>query len=229
MTTLPGGLDLLEPVSAADNVLESEPISITVGTGWPKDRKMSASTALLPSEDVTVDPGEGDKEDWDEKDFILPIVYFVEDCKLPGHGIHHAELPKNLVSDEQRFSLVQVIDGHEKSINGTIGIIFPRALYAERILGQKINWGAFAHDKLKNQIKAQKTRKLPKPIGPPCIRTPRVYTPPKSLKFDDNDVLVTTPMLEVDAAEAKDKGKLTERARQAGLRVLQCAQNSRAT
>ncbi|KAL3701619.1 hypothetical protein R1sor_019641 [Riccia sorocarpa] len=239
MTTLPGGLDLLEPVSAAGNVLESEPISSTVETGWPKDRKMSASTSLQPSEDVTEDPGEGDKEDWDEEDFILPIEYFVEDCKLPSHGIHPAELPKNLVLDEQLvscfrpkagkggrnghrwdlskqippadiLSLVQVIDGHDKPINGTIGVIFPRALYAERILGQKINWAAFAHDKLKNQIKAQKTRKLAKPTGPPCVRTLRVYTPPKSLKFDDNDVPETTPMLEVDAVEAKDKGKLTE-------------------
>ncbi|KAL3676965.1 hypothetical protein R1sor_026913 [Riccia sorocarpa] len=184
MTTLPGGLDLLEPVSAADNVLESEPISSTVETGTPKDRKMSASTSLQPSKDMTEDPGEGDKEDWDEEDFILPIEYFVEECKLPSHGIHPAELPKNLVSDEQLvscfgpkagkdgrnghrwdlskqippadiLSLVQVIDGHDKPINGTIGVIFPRALYAERILE-------------------------------------------------------TTPMLEVDAAEAKDKGKLTE-------------------
>ncbi|KAL3684490.1 hypothetical protein R1sor_002512 [Riccia sorocarpa] len=239
MTTLPGGLDLLEPISAAGNVLESEPISSTVETGTPKDRKMSASTSLQPSEDVTEDPGEGDKEDWDEEDFILPIEYFVEECKLPSHGIHPAELPKNLVSDEQLvscfgpkagkggrnghrwdlskqippadiLSLVQVIDGHDKPINGTIGVIFPRALYAERILGQKINWAAFAHDKLKNQIKAQKTRKLAKPTGPPCIRTLRVYTPPKSLKFDDNNVTETTPMLEVDAVEAKDKGKLTE-------------------
>ncbi|KAL3676789.1 hypothetical protein R1sor_026737 [Riccia sorocarpa] len=164
MTTLPGGLDLLEPVSAAGNVLESEPISSTVETGWPKDRKMSASISLQPSEDVTEDPGEGDKEDWDEEDFILPIEYFVEDCKLPSHGIHPAELPKNLVSDEQLvscfgpkagkggrnghrwdlskqippadiLSLVQVIDGHDKPINGTIGVIFPRALYVERILG----------------------------------------------------------------------------------------------
>ncbi|KAL3686962.1 hypothetical protein R1sor_013271 [Riccia sorocarpa] len=200
---------------------------------------MSASTSLQPSEDVTEDPGEGDKEDWDEEDFILPIEYFVEECKLPSHGIHPVELPKNLVSDEQLvscfgpkagkggrnghrwdlskqiptadiLSLVQVIDGHDKPINGTIGVIFPRALYAERILGQKINWAAFAHDKLKNHIKAQKTRKLAKPTGPPCVQTLRVYTPPKSLKFDDNDVTETTPMLEVDAAEAKDKGKLTE-------------------
>ncbi|KAL3691473.1 hypothetical protein R1sor_005124 [Riccia sorocarpa] len=200
---------------------------------------MSASTSLQPLEDVTEDPSEGDKEDWDEEDFILPIEYFVEECKLPSHGIHPAELPKNLVSDEQLvscfgpkagkgghnghrwdlskqiphadiLSLVQVMDGHDKTINGTIGVIFPRALYAERILGQNINWAAFAHDKLKNHIKAQKTRKLAKPTGPPCVRTLRVYTPPKSLKFDDNDVPETTPMLEVDAAEAKDKGKLTE-------------------
>ncbi|KAL3693319.1 hypothetical protein R1sor_006970 [Riccia sorocarpa] len=164
---------------------------------------MSASTSLQPSEDVTEDPGEGDKEDWDEEDFILPIEYFVEDCKLPSHGIHPAELPKNLVSDEQ---LVRCF-GSKTGKGGRNG---HRALYAERILGQKINWAAFAHDKLKNQIKAQKTRKLAKPTGPPCVRTLGVYTPPKSLKFDDNDVPETTPMLEVDAAEAKDKGKLTE-------------------
>ncbi|KAL3695686.1 hypothetical protein R1sor_009762 [Riccia sorocarpa] len=200
MTTLPGGLDLLEPVSAAGNVLESEPISSTVETGWPKDGKMSASTLLQPSEDVTEDPGEGDKEDWDEEDFILPIEYLVEDCKW--------DLLKQIPLADI-LSLVQVIDGHDKPINGTIGVIFPRALYAKRILGQKINWAAFAHDKLKNQIKAQKTRKLAKPTGPPCIRTMRVYTPPKSLKFDDNDGPITTPTVEVDAAEAKDKGKLT--------------------
>ncbi|KAL3701494.1 hypothetical protein R1sor_019516 [Riccia sorocarpa] len=96
----------------------------------------------------------------------------------------------------------------------TIGVIFPRALYAERILRQKINWAAFAHDKLKNQLKAHKTRKLAKPTGPPFIRTPRVYRPPPGLTFDDSDETVTTlrepSMQEVDASDAKDKGKLTE-------------------
>ncbi|KAL3678633.1 hypothetical protein R1sor_021589 [Riccia sorocarpa] len=208
------------------------------------DTSPAATTEKVqPSGDVVEDPGEGDKEDWEEEEFILPLEYFVDECKLPSFGIHPAELPKNLVSDEQLvncfglkagkngrnghrwdllklippadvLSLVQVIDGHEKPINGTIGIIFPRALYAERILGQKINWAAFAHDKLKNQIKAQKTRKLPKPMGPPCIRTPRVYTPPPGLTFGDSDVLIDTvrepPSQEDSVADAKDKGKLTE-------------------
>ncbi|KAL3683851.1 hypothetical protein R1sor_001873 [Riccia sorocarpa] len=212
---LSDNIDLGDLASTTVIVLEAEPFSSTAETPGQEKKKMDSSPAAATDEDqapedVVEDPGEGDKEDWEEEEFLLPLEYFVNDCKLPNHGTHPAELPKNLVSDEELvncfgpkvgkngrnghrwdlsklippadvLSLVQVIDGHEKPINGTIGVIFPRALYAERILRQKINWAAFAHDKLKNQLKAHKTRKLAKPTGPPFIRTPKVYRPPHGL------------------------------------------------
>ncbi|KAL3689529.1 hypothetical protein R1sor_015838 [Riccia sorocarpa] len=249
MTDLSDNIDLGDLASTTVIVLEAEPFSSTAETPGQEKKKMDSSPAAATDkdqapEDVVEDPGEGDKEDWEEEEeFLLPLEYFVNDCKLPNHGTHPAELPKNLVSDEELvncfgpkagkngrnghrwdlsklipptdvLSLVQVIDGHEKPINGTIGVIFPRALYAERILRQKINWAAFAHDNLKNQLKAHKTRKLAKPTGPPFIRTPRIYRPPPGLMFDDSDETVTTlrepSMQEVDASDARDKGKLTE-------------------
>ncbi|KAL3681660.1 hypothetical protein R1sor_024616 [Riccia sorocarpa] len=164
MTDLSDNIDLADLASTTVIVLEAEPFSSTAETPGQEKKKMDSSPAAATDkdqapEDVVEDPGEGDKEDWEEEEFLLPLEW---------------DLSK-IIPPADMLSLVQVIDGHEKPINGTIGVIFPRALYAERILRQKINWAAFAHDKLKNQLKAHKTRKLAKPTGPPFIRTPRVY------------------------------------------------------
>ncbi|KAL3688944.1 hypothetical protein R1sor_015253 [Riccia sorocarpa] len=150
------------------------------------------------------------KTDWAEEEFWKPIEYFADDCNLPNEGLMPNDVPKTLVSDEvllecfgpkcgkngrngpklsnctglpqeEVLHLFQVIDGHDKPVNGTLGAIFPRALYAKRVLGKKINWAAYAHEKLKNQIKTSKLRGDPKPTGPPYIRTHRVYIPPVSL------------------------------------------------
>ncbi|KAL3676315.1 hypothetical protein R1sor_026263 [Riccia sorocarpa] len=85
---------------------------------------------------------------------------------------------------EEVLHLFQVIDGHDKPVNGTIGAIFPRALYAERFLGKKINWAAYAHERLKNQIKTSKLRGDAKPTGPPYVWALRVYTPSASLHLE---------------------------------------------
>ncbi|KAL3695093.1 hypothetical protein R1sor_008744 [Riccia sorocarpa] len=83
--------------------------------------------------------------------------------------------------------LFQVIDGHDKPVNGTLGAIFPRALYAERFLKKRINWAAYAHEKHKNQIRTCKGRGDARPKGPPVVRPHRVYKPPAGLILEPVD------------------------------------------
>ncbi|KAL3678296.1 hypothetical protein R1sor_021252 [Riccia sorocarpa] len=174
----------------------------------PKDEDKKKGEVRDDSE--TPGTSQTKKTDWAEEEFWKPIEYFADDCNLPNEGLMPNDVPKTLVSDEvllecfgpkcgkngkngpklsnciglpqeEVIHLFQVIDGHDKPVNGTLGAIFPRALYAERVLGKKINWAAYAHEKLKNQIKTSKLKGDPKPTGPPYIRTHRVYIPPASL------------------------------------------------
>ncbi|KAL3683770.1 hypothetical protein R1sor_001792 [Riccia sorocarpa] len=127
------------------------------------------------------------KTDWAEEEFWKPIEYFADDCNLPNEGLMPNDVPKTLVSDEGHF--------------------FPRALYAERVLGKKINWAAYAHEKLKNHIKTSKLRGDPKPTGPPYIRTHRVYIPPVSLSPTssmEKEKLNTSTKVMPDSTSAMD-------------------------
>ncbi|KAL3691931.1 hypothetical protein R1sor_005582 [Riccia sorocarpa] len=81
--------------------------------------------------------------------------------------------------------LFQVINGHDKPVNGTLGAIFPRALYAERFLKKRINWAV--HEKHKNQIRTCKGRGDSRPTGPPVVRPHRVYKPPAGLILEPAD------------------------------------------
>ncbi|KAL3688661.1 hypothetical protein R1sor_014970 [Riccia sorocarpa] len=176
------------------------------------------------------------KTDWAEEEFWKPIEYFADDCNLPNEDLMPNDVPKTLVSDEVLLEcfgpkcgkngrngpklsnctglpqegvlhIFQVIDGHDKPVNGTLGAIFPRALYAERVLGKKINWVAYAHEKLKNQIKTSKLRGDPKPTGPPYIRTHRVYIPPASLSSTssvEKEKLNSSTKVMLDSTSAMD-------------------------
>ncbi|KAL3677959.1 hypothetical protein R1sor_020915 [Riccia sorocarpa] len=83
--------------------------------------------------------------------------------------------------------LFQVIDGHDKLVNGTLGAIFPQALYAERFLKKRINWAAYAHEKHKNQIRTCKGRGDARPTCPPVVRPHRVYKPHAGLILEPVD------------------------------------------
>ncbi|KAL3696601.1 hypothetical protein R1sor_010677 [Riccia sorocarpa] len=176
------------------------------------------------------------KTDSAEEEFWKPIEYFADDCNLPNEGLMPNDVPKTLVSDEvllecfgpkcgkngrngpklsnytglpqeEVLHLFQVIDGHDKPVNGTLGAIFRRALYAEKVLGKKINWAAYAHEKLKNQIKTSKLRGDPKPTGPPYIRTHRVYIPLVSLSPTssvEKEKLNTSTKVMPDSTSAMD-------------------------
>ncbi|KAL3690838.1 hypothetical protein R1sor_004489 [Riccia sorocarpa] len=175
-----------------------------VGSGSRKDR---GKKTVSPSDGETKIET---KTDWNEEDFVLTIDYFVIECNLPNDGQLPGDIPKSLVSDEEfeRFfgpstgfkgrngpnikncvglpqsevlHLFQVIDGHDKPMNGTMGKMFPRVLYAERFLKKRINWAAYAFDRHRNQIRSHKQRGEGKPSGPPIVRPHRVYKPPPNL------------------------------------------------
>ncbi|KAL3685822.1 hypothetical protein R1sor_003844 [Riccia sorocarpa] len=95
--------------------------------------------------------------------------------------------------------LFQVIDGHEKPVNNTLGATFPRALYAERFLKKRINWTRYAHERHRNQLRSSKARKESKPIGPPIVRPLRVYKPPANLILEplDSEDASASPKREV--------------------------------
>ncbi|KAL3677901.1 hypothetical protein R1sor_020857 [Riccia sorocarpa] len=143
---------------------------------------------------------------WTEEEFALSIDYFAKECLLPSDGMLVNDVPRTPVSDEdiercfgprlgqkgrngpkinnctglsqaEVLHLFQVIDGHDKLVNGTLGAIFPRALYAERFLKKRINWAAYAHEKHKNQIRTCKGRGDSRPTCPPVVRPHRVYKP----------------------------------------------------
>ncbi|KAL3675998.1 hypothetical protein R1sor_025946 [Riccia sorocarpa] len=153
---------------------------------------------------------------WTEEEFTLSVDYFTKECLLPSDGMLANEVPRTLVSDEdiercfgprlgqkgrngpkinnctglpqaEVLHLFQVIDGHDKLVNGTLGAIFPRALYAERFLKKRINWAAYAHEKHKNQIRTCKGRGDARPTGPPVVRPHRVYKPLAGLILEPAD------------------------------------------
>ncbi|KAL3693980.1 hypothetical protein R1sor_007631 [Riccia sorocarpa] len=161
-------------------------------------------------------------EDWNDEDFILSIEYFAKDCNLPNEGMMPGDIPKTLVSDEdiekcfgprsgnkgrngpklnnctglpqsEVLHLFQVIDGHDKLVNGTLGVIFPRALYAERFLKKRINWAGYAQERQRNQLRSSKSRRESKPIGPPILRVHRVYKPPPNLSLEPEEGISSEP------------------------------------
>ncbi|KAL3685557.1 hypothetical protein R1sor_003579 [Riccia sorocarpa] len=80
-----------------------------------------------------------------------------------------------------------IIDGHDKPVNATLGAIFPLALYDERFLKKRINWAAYTHEKHKNQIRTCKGGGDSRPTGPPVVRPHRVYKPPADLILEPAD------------------------------------------
>ncbi|KAL3697851.1 hypothetical protein R1sor_011927 [Riccia sorocarpa] len=153
---------------------------------------------------------------WTEEEFALSIDYFAKECLLPSDGIVANDVPRTLVSDEdiercfgprlgekgrngpkinnctglpqaEVLHLFQVIDGHDKPVNGTLGAIFPQALYAERFLKKRINWAAYAHEKHKNQILTCKGRGDSRPTGLLVVRPHRVYKPHAGLILEPAD------------------------------------------
>ncbi|KAL3686751.1 hypothetical protein R1sor_013060 [Riccia sorocarpa] len=192
----------------------------------------------LESVKKKLEPETGDAE-WTEDEFVLSVEYFTTECRLPNDGLMPGEVLKTLVSDEllekcfgPRFGkngrngpklkactglpqsevlhLFQVIDGHEKPVNGTLGATFPRALYVERFLKKRINWAAYAHERHRNQIRTAKTRGDSRPTGPPVIRPKRVYTPPATL--------VLEPLQ--PTSDSEQKGSPSEHKSQCGAEVL---------
>ncbi|KAL3685671.1 hypothetical protein R1sor_003693 [Riccia sorocarpa] len=154
--------------------------------------------------------------------------YFAKECRLPNDGVMPNDIVKALVSDEEVercfgprsgtkgrngpklnncvglpqsevLHLFQVIDGHEKPVNNTLGVTFPRALYVERFLKKRINWARYAHERHRNQLRSSKARKESKPIGPPIIRPLRVYKPPADLVLEplDSEDALASPKREV--------------------------------
>ncbi|KAL3693813.1 hypothetical protein R1sor_007464 [Riccia sorocarpa] len=155
-------------------------------------------------------------EDWNEEDFILSIEYFAKECNLPNEGMMPGDISKTLLSAEDiekcfrpRFGnkgrngpklnnctrlpqsevlhLFQVIDDHDKLVNGTLGAIFPRALYAERFLKKRMYWAGYAQERHTNQLRSSKSRSEAKPIGPPILRVHRVYKPPPNLSLEPGE------------------------------------------
>ncbi|KAL3682416.1 hypothetical protein R1sor_000438 [Riccia sorocarpa] len=156
------------------------------------------------------------EEDWNEEDFILSIEYFAKDCNIPNEDMMPGDIPKTLVSDEdiekcfgprsgnkgrngpklnnctgllqsEVLHLFQVIDGHDKPVNGTFGAIFPRALYAERFLKKRINWAGYVQERHRNQLRSSKSRREAKPIGPHILRVHRVYKPSPNLSLEPGE------------------------------------------
>ncbi|KAL3691926.1 hypothetical protein R1sor_005577 [Riccia sorocarpa] len=133
--------------------------------------------------------------EWTEDEFVLSVEYFTTECRLLNDGLMLGEVLKTLVSDEllekcfgPRFGkngrngpklractglpqsevlhLFQVIDGHEKPVNGT--------------------------------------------LGPPVIRSKRVYTPPATLVLEPPQ----------PTSDSEQKGSPSEHKSQCGAEVL---------
>ncbi|KAL3698247.1 hypothetical protein R1sor_012323 [Riccia sorocarpa] len=121
---------------------------------------------------------------WTEEKFALSVDYFAKECLLPSDGMLANDVPRTLVSDKD---IERLSTGHDKPVDGTLGAIFPRALYAERFLKKRINWAAYAHEKHKNQIRTCKGRGDSRPSGPPVVRPHRVYKPHAGLILESAD------------------------------------------
>ncbi|KAL3688948.1 hypothetical protein R1sor_015257 [Riccia sorocarpa] len=141
----------------------------------------------LKSKKVDIPNGELDTA-WAEEDFIMSEDYFAKECRLPNDGVMPNDITKALV-----------IDGHEKPVNNTLGATFPRALYAVRFLKKQINLARYAHERHRNQLRSSKARRESKPIGPPIVRTLRVYKPPANLILEplDSEDAPASPKREV--------------------------------
>ncbi|KAL3687647.1 hypothetical protein R1sor_013956 [Riccia sorocarpa] len=88
---------------------------------------------------------------------------------------------------------VVVINGHDKFVNGTLGAIFPRALYAERFLKKRINWAGYAQERHRNQLRSSKSKREAKPIGPLILRVHKVYKPPPNLSLEPGETNERAP------------------------------------
>ncbi|KAL3678556.1 hypothetical protein R1sor_021512 [Riccia sorocarpa] len=195
-------------------------------SGGPKVEARNSSPEPEPMK-KKLEPGSEDTE-WTEDEFILSVEYFANECKLPNDGLMPNDIPKSLVSDDvlekcfgprygnkgsngpkinnctglpqlEVLHMFRVIDGHDKPVNGTLGAIFPRAMYVERFLKKRINWAAYAQERHRNQIRSAKTRGDSRPTGPPVIRRKLLYVPPPTL--------VVEPLQTTDDEE---KGSLSD-------------------
>ncbi|KAL3698849.1 hypothetical protein R1sor_012925 [Riccia sorocarpa] len=186
------------PVSQATSSLDAEhDVPCTSGKHEGEARNSSPDPEPIKQKS---EPGSGDAK-WTEEEFILSVEYFANECKLPNDGLVPG-LPQSEV-----LHLFQVIDGHDKPVNGTLGVAFPRALYAERFLEKRINWAAYAHERHRNQIKNSKTRGDSRPTGPPVIRPKRVYTPPTTLVLEP---LLTSDTEHKGSSPSEQKGSPSE-------------------
>ncbi|KAL3696016.1 hypothetical protein R1sor_010092 [Riccia sorocarpa] len=187
----------------------------------------------LKSKKIDVLNGELDTA-WAEEDFILSEDYFAKECRLPNDEFMPNVITKALVSDEEVercfgprsgtkgrngpklnncvglpqsevLHLFQVIDGHEKPVNNTLGATFPRALYAERFLKKRINWAQYGHERHRNQLRSSKARKESKPVGPHIVRPLRVYKPSADLILEplDSEDASASPKREVRSPKHK--------------------------
>ncbi|KAL3682216.1 hypothetical protein R1sor_000238 [Riccia sorocarpa] len=115
----------------------------------------------------------------------------VEKCFGPRFGNKGRNGPKlnncTGLPQSEVLHLFEVIDGHDKPVNGTLGAIFPRALYAERFLKKRINWAGYAQERHKNQLRSSKSRREAKPTGPPILRVHKVYKPPPNLSLEPGE------------------------------------------
>ncbi|KAL3702396.1 hypothetical protein R1sor_020418 [Riccia sorocarpa] len=166
-------------------------------------RPVSPATSSLDAEhDVPCTSGDIQKS--------LVSDELLEKCFGPRTGKNGRNGPKisncTGLPQSEVLHLFQVIDGHDKPVNGTLGVAFPRALYAERFFGKRINWAAYAHERHRNQIKNSKTRGDSRPTGPPVIRPERVYTPPTTLVLEP----LLTSDIEHKGSPSEHKGSLSE-------------------
>ncbi|KAL3682155.1 hypothetical protein R1sor_000177 [Riccia sorocarpa] len=126
----------------------------------------------------------------------------IEKCFGPRSGNKGRNGPKlnncTELPQSEVLHLFQVIDGHDKPVNGTLGAIFPRALYAERFLKKRINWAEYAQERHRNQLRSSKSRRESKPIGPPILRVHRVYKPPPSLSLEPGETDERAPIASPD-------------------------------
>ncbi|KAL3680961.1 hypothetical protein R1sor_023917 [Riccia sorocarpa] len=142
------------PVSQATSSLDAGH-DVPCTSGKHEGEARNSSPDLEPVKQKS-EPGSRNTK-WTEEEFILSVEYFANECKLPNDGLVPGDIQKSLVSDEllekcfgprtgkngrngpkisnctglpqsEVLHLFQVIDGHDKPVNGTLGVAFPRAL-----------------------------------------------------------------------------------------------------
>jgi hypothetical protein len=145
-------------------------------------------------------PSEKAKEKWTVAKFLKDAAWFAENCSLPNEGkTPHkiADVTEEMLTtcfgergrngyklsncvgipSEVILKLTQVVDGFDKPVNGVLSHTFVKGAYAENILKRKVNWCAYAASKLKGQLQQWEREGKPRP-EPPCVRKPRIYSPP---------------------------------------------------